>query len=99
MDALESHGWWPFAERYLESELKKAKNFKEAKRIMAMEGHIKAIAPFIDELLKLRTPEYESEILADTESKFYKEFYRSPKMSIKSTGDTTGEFSHVDFYL
>lgn len=99
MNTIENQCWWPFAERYIESELKKAKNFNEAKRIMAMEGHIKAIAPFIDELFKLRTPEYESQISADTESEFYKKFYRCPKMSIKSTGDTTGEFSHEDFYL
>lgn len=96
---VESDGWWPFAERYIESELKKAKNFQDAKRIMAMEGHLKAVAPFIEELLKLRTPESESEISADAESEFYKQFYRAPKMSVKGTGDTTEKFSHADFYL
>lgn len=85
--------------RYIENKLKKVKNFNDAKQVMAMEGHLKAVAPFIEELLKLRTPEDESGISADTESELYKQWYRQSKMDTKSTGDATEKFNHGDFYL
>lgn len=99
MNNVESQAWWPFAERYIENELRKAKNFQDAKRVMDMEGHLKAVAPFIEELLKLRTPEDESGISADTESEFYKQWYKPSKMSVKTTGDHPEKFNHGDFYL
>lgn len=95
---LDSYEWGPFAERFLEARLKKAKNFKEAQKVMAMESHILACAEFIEELMKLRAPESD-DISADTESEFYKRFYRSPEMSIKTTGDTSEPINHADFYL
>ena len=85
--------------RYIENKLKKVNNFQDAKRVMAMEGHLKAVAPFIEELLKLRTPEDENGVSADTESEFYKQWYRRSKMDTKSTGDATEKFNHGDFYL
>lgn len=95
---LDSYGWGPFAERFLEAKLKKAKNFKEAQKIMAMESHILACAEFIEELMKLRAPEPD-DISADIESEFYKRFYKSPDMSLKTTGDTSEPLNHADFYL